>query len=449
MVYIENTAERYDVDGRLMDVHDGNIAQWVAGGRYYWYGMGYRNCTLEWSPMPPQYCPGVWATFGGCGFRVDHTLSIYSSPDLVSWTYEGDGLPEAARPSGIYFRPKVVFDPRTFEYVLWINYLKKSGGSWPMSTPLLSYMGNISYVVARASSPTGPFTVVNPWASVQVGGPGDNALLVVPDASAPSQYAAYLAYDAWDNGHRVRVERLTDDWSDALPATAKGSTSGDLSEKDVEAPMLFERHGWYYLVYGNTCCFCAEGGGATVLVARHPLGPWSDTGVDLNPRSSPGCARRIPSQNNYVMQIATPAGTRYIFTADMWTTAPDGLKSHDLQYWAPLRFDDSVSPPTIAPLEWEDGFELDVLPGGGRGAGAPVPFARSVEPRAKIRLNQGSCIKNSSLHPGLLAPVAVLTAALAVLLTLCARRCYQRNECVGQERARSGCVPSKGGVPQL
>lgn len=98
------------------------------------------------------------------------------------------------------------------------------------------------------------------------------------------------------------------------------------------------------------------------MVSRHPLGPWNDTGIDLNPRPTPGCALRrgsisgvindgrgargIPSQNNYVMQVTLRSGeVQYIFTADLWTTAPDGLKSHDLQYWAPLSFDDSKVPP--------------------------------------------------------------------------------------------------------
>ena len=130
-VYIDNTRARVDVRGMLMDVHDGNVAQWEPGGRYYWYGIGYRNCTLSWTPFPPQYCKGVWEAMGvGCGFRTDHALSIYSSPDLLHWTYEGDGLPAGARPPGIYFRPKVVFDPRTKEFVLWVNYLRQSASWW-------------------------------------------------------------------------------------------------------------------------------------------------------------------------------------------------------------------------------------------------------------------------------------------------------------------------------
>ena len=123
-VYIDNTSPRHDERGVVMDIHDGGLFR--ADGQYWYYGIGYQNCTLERIYMPPQYCVGVYQPFGGCGFREDHTLPVYSSSDLVRWRYEGDALPFDARPRGIYFRPKVIFDARTGDYVLWINYLRQS-----------------------------------------------------------------------------------------------------------------------------------------------------------------------------------------------------------------------------------------------------------------------------------------------------------------------------------
>jgi beta-xylosidase len=72
---------------------------------------------------------------------------------------------------------------------------------------------------------------------------GDFALLVDPRDGT----SAYVAYDAWNNGHRVRVEKLNDDWTASLPGAAH--TTGDISEPDVEAPIFFERNGWFYLIY--------------------------------------------------------------------------------------------------------------------------------------------------------------------------------------------------------
>ena len=99
-----------------------------------------------------------------------------------------------------------------------------------------------------------------------------------------------------------------------------------------------------------------------MLVSRDPLANWTDTGIELNPlKAWSWSEHEVPSQNNYVFQArVTGNTTAYIFTADLWSSAADGLKSHDRQYWAPLRFNDSASPPTIAPLEWLDSFQLDL-----------------------------------------------------------------------------------------
>lgn len=104
---IDNTKPRIDTTGQLMDVHDGNVIKY--NNTYYWYGMGYTNCTLETGIIPPYNCPGIYLKFGHCGFRTDHAINLYTSPDLENWTFVKNVFPESARPAGIYFRPKVSF----------------------------------------------------------------------------------------------------------------------------------------------------------------------------------------------------------------------------------------------------------------------------------------------------------------------------------------------------
>jgi hypothetical protein len=238
--------------------------------------------------------------------------------------------------------------------VLWINLLYQSS---PQLTPLSAYK-NATYVVGASDSPAGPFAVVKPSAAVQAGGGGDFTLLV-------DNGTAYIAYDAWSNQHTIKVEQLDDRYYNSVlsPTTPLVAPSGN------EAPLFFQRNGWYYLIYGHTCCFCSGGAGARVLTAPHPLGEWTDSKVELNPRKALSFDHMIPSQNNYVFQatvtVQNPTArnttaVEYIFTADLWTSAPDKLKSHDRQFWAPLMFDDSVSPPTIQPLKWIDAFALDL-----------------------------------------------------------------------------------------
>ncbi len=50
----------------------------------------------------------------------------------------------------------------------------------------------------------------------------------------------------------------------------------------------------------------------------------------------------------------------YVFVSDLWSSAADNLKSHDLQFWQLLEFDDSVTPPAIKPMEWRDTCDLDM-----------------------------------------------------------------------------------------
>ena len=167
-VTLDNTRPRRTVDGVLMDAHDGNVMQWTPGGLYYLYAMGYGNCTEKDGWIPPFQCPGIYKPFGACGFRTDHALNVYSSPDLVNWTFAGDALSLESRPTGIYFRPKVVYNERTGEYVLWINLLYQSSVE---QTPLDAYP-NATYLVATSASPTGPFAVVNASVFLQASGAG-------------------------------------------------------------------------------------------------------------------------------------------------------------------------------------------------------------------------------------------------------------------------------------
>lgn len=344
-VEISNVEPRRDVSDQLMDVHDGKVVQWSSGGLYYWYGMGYKNCSLETGLLPPRACPGIYHAAGHCGFRNDHAINIFSSADLVNWSFEGEALPIESRPTGIYFRPKVVFNKQSGEYVLWVNIVP------PAFIVLKSYV-EAGYVVATATSPAGPFKVVTERAAMQFTGGGDFDLLV--DKSG----AAYIAYDAWSNSHTVVVEQLTDDYHDSLGTNA---TTGKISSSSNEAEIFFERNGWYYLLFGHTCCFCKSGSNAAVWVAQHPLGPWTSSGIDIGgkPGFIDGGTSYTHTQQSSIIQVGLEGGdTAYVWVGDRWGSAPDGLKSHDFQFWQPLVFNDSAVPPTIAKTHWVDNFTL-------------------------------------------------------------------------------------------
>ena len=93
IVTISNVVPRLDARGQLMDVQDGSIGRY--NGLWWWHGMGYRNCTEQHGILPPIDCPGIYKPMGACGFRLDHAINVFSSPDLSNWTFQGDALPRA------------------------------------------------------------------------------------------------------------------------------------------------------------------------------------------------------------------------------------------------------------------------------------------------------------------------------------------------------------------
>jgi hypothetical protein len=235
-----NSTVRFDVDGNAIDAHDGQIQRF--GDLYYLYGTAY-GCGYEWNT------PG--APF--CGFVS------YSSPDLVNWTPEGP-LFDASTSTwqdrcdgstyGCY-RPHVVFNPSTGQYVLWIN----------------TYDVGVGYRVFTSADPAGAFTeVAVPDLGSPEGAPGgvnygDQQIFVDDDGSA------YLSYTDWTRGGDLIVELL-----DPTFTTGSGQWSR-VNIRSTEAPTIFKRGDVYYLTYSDPNRGYATTGTGYVTAAS-PLGPW-------------------------------------------------------------------------------------------------------------------------------------------------------------------------------
>jgi hypothetical protein len=351
-VTISNVLPRVDVNGHPMDIHDGNIVQFDKGGLYYYYGMGYGECHSAMN----FGCAGEFL-MGDCGFRTNHTINLYTSPDLSRWTFVRDIFPwNGGRPLGIYYRPKVIFNQLTQLYVLWVNRVQRSG-----RFDIPDFF-NASYVVATSRTPDGLFTVVRTKVqTLAYGNPGDFSLFVDND-NENEMTKAYIAYDAFDNLHRIQIEQLTPDYTDSL---GRAATTGPLTPFNNEAPILFKRHGYYYLLFGECCCFCRSGSNSRVFVSSHPLGPWSDTMYDIDPVRDViinGTRRRQSisgGQESFVVQaVQSNLTIAWIFVSDRWGTGVH--MADDKQYWQPLQFDDTQIPPRIQQLQWTDQFTLDL-----------------------------------------------------------------------------------------
>jgi hypothetical protein len=302
-VTISNLQPRRDVEGRIVDAHDGCLHKF--GDRYYLYGTAYGKTD---------------------GFAKTNRYRCYSSPDLVTWKLEGNLLPRQSE--GIYYRPYVIYHAPTRKYVLWYNWYKKTWDG--------------QYGVATSDRPQGPFTVQGEDVSVSRPHPGDFSLLVDDDG------AAYLIYSSIAQEHAISIERLADDY-----LTSTKANSGVLAT-DCEAPALIKRRGTYYALFDYCCCACPQGSGVRVYTASKPLGPYTLQKGNVNRDANRKTIVR--AQQTFVAQIPTADGRMYLWMGDRWGSHPDdGMMGHDLQYWAPLRFNAAGG---IEPFKWVDEWSV-------------------------------------------------------------------------------------------
>jgi hypothetical protein len=320
---------RFDIQGHAIDAHDGQLR--LFGQTYYLYGTSY-DCGFVWRGMGAPFC----------GFKA------YSSPDLVHWTDRGT-LFDAQTPTwqgrcdgGTYgcYRPHVVFNARTSQYVLWVN----------------SYDVGVGYHVLHSPSPTGPF-LEDPLPELGVNGQlapgvnnGDQDVFVDDDGSA------YLVYTDWRRGGDIVVERLDDTYLSGSGMFAR------LGIGATEAPAMFKREGRYYVTMSlPNCGYCTTGTG--YMSAPRPLGPWTGQGGQPIGVSADSCG----GQPAAVTGIPTlGGGTVYLFQSDLWNNgAPNEALAN--YYWGPLEFAGDGS---IQPIKCQASPSLDLA------VAAPGAFGR-------------------------------------------------------------------------
>lgn len=348
-VVISNVKPRTTIAGATLPVHDGGVYLYGAGAErgWYFYGMEYGLCTED----PHGGCANH--TTGACGFRTDHKVSIFRSPDLSqnSWTRVGSALPDA-RPKAIYYRPKVLFNAGTKKYVLWVN--------WRECLPCSLY-----YLTATSDTPVGPFTLAVANVTTRYRDGGDFSVFADDDGKG------YLLYQSRASGHVASVELLSDDFTDSLGAVEPSKhSSGLFGPKGIEAPAMFKRDGVYYATVGLDCCFCKSGSGVTFFTASSPLGPFVE---HEQVGRYPNKTSVTKAQQNFVITVPGAGGkSTFLWTGDRWQSAPDGLKDHDFQTWLPLEFTDTgagaaaegvegaAAPAMIKQMVFQDTFTIDV-----------------------------------------------------------------------------------------
>eukprot|EP01084_Bolivina_argentea_P240480 403998_1 len=97
----------------------------------------------------------------------------------------------------IYFRPKVIYNKNTKQYILWINYV-----SYKRNKDV-NYK-NTSLMVATSLTPNGPFNIINYKVDLKYAyTPGDFVLFI---DNSNKNNKGYIAYDAYNNNHKISIE---------------------------------------------------------------------------------------------------------------------------------------------------------------------------------------------------------------------------------------------------
>lgn len=302
-----------DTSGRPINAHGGGML--FHAGRYYWYGENKQGRT--WLPE---------STRSWDGYRVDVTgIRCYSSKDIRRWRDEGLVLKAVAsdpahdlHPSKVCERPKVLYNPRTRKFVMWVHidsedYKAARAG------------------VAVADRPTGPFRYLES-VSPEGGESRDQTLFQDDDGRA------YRIYSA-ENNDTTRISLLTDDY---LRHT--GQYSRVFVNRRMEAPAVFKHAGHYWFI--GSGCTGWDPNPARSAVAPTIWGPWRELG---NPSRGPGAEQTYGGQSTFVFPVAGRPDA-FVFMADRWNKT----NLVDSRYlWLPLHF--AEDRPLI---EWTDGWDL-------------------------------------------------------------------------------------------
>lgn len=305
--------EWFDTAGKPINAHGGGIL--YHDGKYYWYGEYKKGKTV----LPE------WATWE-C-YRTDVTgVGCYSSPDMVSWTFEGIVLPTVPddpshdlHPSKVLERPKVVYNAGTGKFVMWAHvesadYSKACAG------------------VAVADSPTGPFKYLGSFR------PNDamsrDQTIFVDDDGKAYQFASS------ENNQTLYINELTDDY---LKPT--GKFTRNFIGLAREAPAVFKKDGKYYML--SSGCTGWDPNQAELAVADSVMGPWTLTG---NPCTGKDADKTFYAQSTYVQPVYGKKNC-YIAMFDRWNKTD--LES-SRYVWLPLQFTDGK-----ITIPWREKWSID------------------------------------------------------------------------------------------
>lgn len=305
-----------DEDGNIINASDGGMI--YVDGRYYWYGQKLRAL-----PFAPEGKGGQTTTEG---------VVMYSSADLYRWRYEGVILecsddPESPLYAPMRFeRPKIVYNEKTKQYVLWCHYVKYPGDHGELP-------GTAEAGVAVCDSVNGKYRFLGTSRPIDEKG-------LVRDATVYQDRdgSAYFIYDRQVKTDRcLYIVKLSEDYL---------SFTGEYKRIDVacrrEAAAVVYHDGYYYMITSDLTSW--KHNQAIYFRAESLLGKWECMG---NACPKDWNYTNYESQSTYIFHVENT--DLYIHMAERHNTENFERCSY---IWLPVTFHENHTLSLEYEKEW-------------------------------------------------------------------------------------------------
>lgn len=286
----------YDTRGEIINASDGGMI--YVDGTYHWYGMALR-------PLP----------FDGAGKGGQTTTTgvvMYASKDLYHWEYEGVILPCSGDENDPLYgpmrfeRPKIIYNKKTKQYVLWCHYVKYPGDHGFTD-------GTAEAGVAVCDSVNGTYKWLGHSRPVDDKGyVRDCTLFQDEDGSAYFVYDRQTG-DSWngaDVNRCIYIVKLSEDYTEFTEEYRR------IEEAYWrEAACLMKYDGYYYMITSDLTSW--DFNQAKYFRTENLLGEWEDMG---DPCVGDDEHLTFHSQGTFIFQVQGREN-QYIFMAERHNTA--------------------------------------------------------------------------------------------------------------------------------
>ncbi|MEU0840588.1 RICIN domain-containing protein [Streptomyces sp. NPDC005962] len=314
---IVNATQFTTTSGEAVHAHGGGVVK--VGAYYYWFGEN-RNADNT--------------------FRY---VSAYRSTDLKSWEFRRHVLTQATDPelaTANIERPKVVYNERTKQFVMWMH--KENGSDYSEARA----------AVATSATVDGDYTWRGSFRPLGEHMSRDITLFKDGDGTGYMISAARENYD-------LQIYRLTDDYTGVASLVANPWPGGHR-----EAPALFKRGNVYFMLTSGATGWSPNQ--QQYATATSLAGPWSAM-------RNVGDATAYGSQTAYVLPVQGARTTSYLYLGDRWGNSFGGKVNDSRYVWLPLTFPTA----TTMAMDWYPQLTIDTEAGTVTGSGGPYTPLRA------------------------------------------------------------------------